>query len=595
MKKTTPLVITVTVLCAVLLALVMFWVALLPGRLTSALTQDLERRTGLAAKVNESSLGVFSGLSLELDDVSLSDVATTATVDRIRAGLSWRNILGSKLRLESLNLESPVITIKTDASVVPPSAEEPADLQSNDKPSKALAVTIHNGTLKWSDLKRQSSIAVSDINGTVKTDDDGSAAVELAGLFNGKLTRLSATLNDIQRLKSDGTPSDVTLTSGHNSLSFSGRIRMRGGMQMDGRATAEAENLHDLVAWAGLPLSGFSASGTTRAESSVSWNGARLELKDLAVALGPSNVKGTLSLGLSGERPNLEATLSADVLDLGTYARSETAPSPSPSIAAPWNEEQVSFGDLRMLDAKIVGSAEKLIVAGLQAQKATLDLQLTSGKLALSLASDNVAGGKATAELQLQHGDKQPDLALKLDATNVGARAFLQPLTGFAAIDGPLTLHADLQSQGDSTARLISSAAGTVDLTLKDGRIDGLALASFLSGKGRGWHLQTDAMTLITTGHAAFSLQDGIAQATDLSVQSNGLKVTAEGEIDLLRQNLDLVCRPVIGGDIKLPVQVAVSGPWTDPTVDPDIDPSKLKPKALLKSGKKAIKKLFGN
>jgi uncharacterized protein involved in outer membrane biogenesis len=188
-----------------------------------------------------------------------------------------------------------------------------------------------------------------------------------------------------------------------------------------------------------------------------------------------------------------------------------------------------------------------------------------------------------------------PDVSLKLSAKNVGAKAFLQPLTGFGAVDGPISLQADLSSQGNSTARIISSLSGQAELSISNGTINGLALAEFLSGKGKGWRLSSNKTTAVTSGEAKFELQDGVALITSFNVESNGLKLVASGEIDLLRQNLDIICRPEIAVEIKLPVQLAVVGPWTDPSVDADIDSSRLKPKALLKTGKKAIKKLFGN
>ena len=602
MKRTTPLLLVVAGLSALLLALTMFWLAVLPGQLASALKLEIENRTGLHAKASNSTFSMRNGLSLQLDNVTLTSSdeqsVPTASVDHVKADLSLANLFGGKLRLENIELENPVINIKTEATAPTSTETGSGDGVSHDeKPSKDLAVTLHNGTVKWSDAGRQVSFAVSDLNGNVTTEQDGSAKLDLAGLFNGKLTRLAATVDDIRRLKADGSPSDVTLSAGENSISFSGRTLLRGGMQMDGRISASSDSLRNLASWFGLQFSGFAEAGSLKAESSVSWDGARLDLKQLAINLGQSKISGSASLDLQQSRPTLEATLDADRIDLAIYNKASGASqqSDAPVISQPWNEVPMDFHDLRALNAKVSVNAAKLVVAGLEIGKAALALQLKDYALDLTLSSDDVAGGKANAELQVIQPGKMPEFALKLEIQNVGAKAFLQPLTGFSAVDGAMSLQADLTSQGDSPARLISSLSGTTEFAVKDGSINGLALAGFLSGKGSGWRLKNDATTVLTSGEAKFEIQDGVAQIASLNVETSGMTLAAQGEIDLLRQHLDLICKPEVAGVVKLPVQLSVSGPWTNPDVDTNIDPDKLNPKALLKTGKKAIKKLFGN
>jgi AsmA protein len=603
MKRTTPLLYTVTGLCALLVALVMFWLVLLPNRLSTAITAEIESRTGLQANTTGSSLNLGNGLSVELRNVTLaqSDAQSVpiVSVDHAVATLSLGSFFGSKMRIENLLLENPVINIKSESDTVDTTTygEDVAAAPSEGKQPKALSIVFRNGTVKWSDSGRQVSVAVSDLNGTVKTETDGSVAVDIAGLFNGKLTHAVVGIDDMTRIKLDGSPGDVMLTSGKSSLSFSGRARTRNGLQMDGRLIASAENLRDVANWFGLQLSGFAKSGAVSAESAISWDGALLDVRDLALQLGQSKLKGKMSFDTKQARPLFSAALDAESIDLGVYAGHdrEKTTTVAPTLSTPWTEKPMDFRDVMALDAHITINAEKLIVAGLQTGKASLALDVKDGAMAMTMSSADVAGGQAKAEVHVVQNSGTPDVALNLSAKDVNAKSFLEPLTGFAALDGPLTLNVDLTSKGDSTARIISSLGGTAQLSLADGKINGLKLVEFLAGKGRGWRLSSDKVTALTSGEARFDIQDGIAQIASMNMESSGLKLAAEGEVDLLRQSLDLICKPEIAGAIKLPVRVAVTGTWTDPAVDTDIDPTKLKPKALLKTGKKAIKKLFGN
>lgn len=580
----------------------MFWVALLPNRLAASMTSEIEQRTGLHTKASGSALGLSNGLSVQLNNVTLTQSEAqsvpVASVDRVVATLSVGSFFGGKPQIENLRLENPVINIKSEpASPTTVVESNPASASNGGKQPKALSVTLHNGTVKWSDNGRQAAIAITDLNGTVKTGADGSSAFDFFGLFNGKLTHAIVNIDDTTRLKNDGSPSDAILTSGKNIASFTGRTRLLGGLQLDGRLSASAENLRDIAYWFGLKLSGFDNTGAVSAESAVSWDGRLLNLKDLAMQLGRSKLSGTVSLDTKQARPTFNAALDAASIDLGLYTgrNNDTQPVKSTALLVPWTEKPMDFKDVTALDAHVTVNAGKLSVAGLQTGKATLAIDVHDGALVVKMSSDDVAGGKAEAEMHVVQNAAMPDVALTLNASNVNAKSFLEPLTGFAALDGPMTISADLTSKGDSTARIISSLGGPAQISLAGGTINGLKLAEFLAGKGKGWRLSGVKSTVLTTGEAKFEIQDGIAQIASMSVESNGLKISVDGEVDLLRQNLDLVCKPEIGGAVRLPIRVAITGPWTDPVVDTDIDPAKLKPKALLKSGKKAIKKLFGS
>jgi uncharacterized protein involved in outer membrane biogenesis len=601
MNRTKPLLYVVTGLSALLVALALFWIAILPSRLSAAVTQDIEKRTGLRMAHGASSLSVFGGPSLHLSNITLTkdqnQSIPAGRVDRLTATLSLGALLGGKVALELIELENPTFDLKTESAIAPLATSATEDGVVDVKKSKPLKFLIHKGLIKWSDAASQTTFAASDINGTFSVGDDGVAVLDLAGLFNGKLTRLAATLDDLPRLKTDGTPSDVTLSSGQNSVSFSGRSKASNGLELDGRLSASSDDVRSLAAWWGLRLSGFDDAGMVRFEAATSFGAKGLQMKDLKLAVGNTSLSGTVNLDISQSRPMLQASLQTDRFDTATYQRNKTdAPTPStPQLSQPWREATIDVSDLSALDAKIDLSADKLVVAGLETGKATLNVNLADGVLDLALASQDVAGGKATATLNVSRSAAMPVATLKLEANNVNAKSFLGSLTGLSALDGKMSVKADLTSEGDSQARLISSLAGQADVSLTEGKIDGLDLAEFLSGKGKGWRLANGKVTAIANGMARVDIQDGVAHITTLSADAGPLSLNVDGEIDLLRQHIDLICKPTFAGAAKLPVQLAIAGPWTNPDVDTEIDTTKLKPKALLKSGKKAIKKLFGN
>ena len=96
----------------------------------------------------------------------------------------------------------------------------------------------------------------------------------------------------------------------------------------------------------------------------------------------------------------------------------------------------------------------------------------------------------------------------------------------------------------------------------------------------------------------------------------SAFQISGTGEIDMLRRALDFKFDPelITGGSetTKLPVQVAVRGPWNAPKIYPDVEGILDDPEAAYdalrslglsgktfkeigKSGKKLLNNLFGN
>ena len=601
MPPTSRLLFLVTILCAVLVGLVMFWLAVLPQRLAATLSASIERRTGLHLTHGASGIALSGGLTVYLSDVTLFDPLSQGTpaaqVDRVIARVPPFALLGASSEPADVILERPAFNLRSQAAGTTTSGAGSSDDTPSVKQQKPVSVTIANGSLKWDDPGWQESFALTDMNGRFRLEEDGSATVQAKALYGGKLTQADLSIEHFPKLRREGSPADLVLTSGENLLAFNGRAVVGHGLALDGRVSASSSRLQPLLNWLGIDLKGFAAAGKTEFESALSLQASGAVLKQARLQADDAVVTGDLSFDFSRQRPAVVATLKATTLDLAKYSKPKAdAPSATrPALTEPWQEAQWQFDDLSKLDATIDLTADKLVVAGLEGRKASASLQLHDGKLDLTLASDGVAGGMAKAELALQRQDGAPALTLKLDASKVDAREFLKPLTGFSALQGPMTLKADLAAEGDSAARLISTLSGSVEAGLDNGKIDGLDLALFLAGKSKGWALAEGKFTALAQAQGRFTLADGIAQVDSLTADAGPLSVRAEGEIDLLRQNLDLACKPTLPGAHKLPVHLAVTGPWQDPDVATDIDPAKLKPKALLKSGKKAIKKLFGN
>ena len=141
-----------------------------------------------------------------------------------------------------------------------------------------------------------------------------------------------------------------------------------------------------------------------------------------------------------------------------------------------------------------------------------------------------------------------------------------------------------------------------------------------LAGSGKGWNSngqdEASLATLASDLSVDVKLRDGIAKIETAEIKTIGLGFAATGEVDVLRQHLDILAKPLIvrgQSDFKLPLQIKIAGPWEAPDIDPVVEGDGLKPALRLinkvvngiddsdgldkigKKAKKSIKKLFGN
>lgn len=132
-----------------------------------------------------------------------------------------------------------------------------------------------------------------------------------------------------------------------------------------------------------------------------------------------------------------------------------------------------------------------------------------------------------------------------------------------------------ISAEGGSIDEWVSRLSGTARIAARDGAIAGVDTAALLrhAGEaiGEGWSASPEASTPFTSISASFAIADGIARTQDAVLEGQGLRITADGEIDLLRRAIDIKARPSGADGAAPPVAVVVSGPWAAPRIYPDM------------------------
>lgn len=622
-----PLLLVAATLLFILLAMVASWLVFLPQRVAVGLQDKIQQRTGLVMDlVGPVRLGFDKGLVVGMEDVSLAQPGGQSvpllTVDRMVLPLSIAGIFAGGSTAQEVYLENPVVALgadKGDKLLGEINAKSDGAIAA--KENKPFKIVIRNGAIKMRFGQSGVGFNASDLDGAITWDAEQGLAARLSGLFNGASTQFELALDDGWRALAEGSPAEISLSTSGNQVAFSGRLRSTDRLMLDGRIQGHGDSLGDFCNWLSCNIKGFSASGALDFDSALSLAGDVAALREIKLGLGNMKGSGEVSLSQTATRPLIDVKLDFDVFDLAAYQHDKSAGTAVPfKLTQGWSERPLDFADLGAFDGNLEVTSKSMHFAGLLTGPAKLDLRLKDKKLNGGLRAEKVEGGRFETTFSLEGDGPVPQLAIKVTTQEVEARKFLTSVLGFSGIEGPMNLKADVTAEGLHVAGLISTLGGEVAIKVAKGRLHGVDLGKSLLGSGKIWNAdgQNDASltTLATDLNVDMTMRDGIAKIQTAEFTASGFGVAATGEVDILRQHVDLLAKPVIVGgqnDFKLPLQIKIAGAWEAPDINPDVGGSLLKPalrlinKAsddvgtsddLVKIGKKAkktLKKLFGN
>src|SRR5574337_771004 len=141
-------------------------------------------------------------------------------------------------------------------------------------------------------------------------------------------------------------------------------------------------------------------------------------------------------------------------------------------------------------------------------------------------------------------------LALRLRADGIDMRALLADTTGYDGLHGRARIDADLRSRGGTARALRGALTGRIALTLQPAALRGVDLTRTLSA----WRTLSETgsdrvassasrQTEFSRLSASFELRDGVARSDDLAGDSEFLRVSGEGTVDLAQGRLDYLLR----------------------------------------------------
>ena len=300
----------------------------------------------------------------------------------------------------------------------------------------------------------------------------------------------------------------------------------------------------------------FPALPATQLKGHASMQKAALVVEDLQATIGKSRARGSLRLGLEGERRPFELRLDAPLIDLPElYALRKAVGGDAPAKRGDgrvFPNDPFPLAALKALD----GDAEIKIAKLRLDERNELDelrmrTRFDQGKIDSDELKLRLQGGELSVEV---HGDAASGKSLALEATLTGQKVPLAALFSLAGVSpppegAPTDVAIQFSGRGNSVRGLMASASGNVRVVVGPGRIKNRALdvgadvtqLLNLLNPARG----QDPYTEMKCAVLRFPVRNGIATISNgIALETSKVRLLGGGTVNLRNETLELAFRP---------------------------------------------------
>ena len=467
-------------------------------------------------------------------------------------------------------------------------------------------VIIEGGQVIYDDARAKAHHEVQNLDVAVKlASPDSPLSIKGGADWRGQRVKLSLFVKRPQALSGDGSPVEAFLETAGAKIEYQGLAGFGKGLRLAGNLSASGPSLRGLLHWlgAGLPATGRGL-GKFSLKAAVEADADAITLKKLQLALDESRAQGSVRLRTGKTTTAITAALGVDRLVTDTYLGPPPQGGNKKAVGrgGGWSDAAIMPDLPRNLSADLRISVNDLRHRKLKMGPGTARFVVKNGAFKATLQKMAFYGGGLGGTFSITPGKKKPQVAAEFRVNKVRAMPFLTDFADFRHVSGTLTGLLDVKSAGRSQLELAGNLRGLANLEFSDGKIHGVNLVKLMElvqkGIVQGWNFSANDTTDFVELKAQLVFVDGIAGVRTLSMKGPLVQVSGKGEIDLLRQRLELSLDGALvkrkeGEEktlLRMPAPLLVKGPWQNPKIYPDIAGILKNPEAALQQFQKLMR-----
>lgn len=558
---------------AVFIAIVMILSTYDFNKLKPRITGIAGEYTGRELKIaGDIDLAITLYPTLVVSDIAFQNAAwgsrlNMVTVERVEIQVALLPLIRGEVRVENLRLVKPDCIIEVDKTgknnmefEVP--EKSAADAQKEEPEDQVAAffgfkdITMKDGMVTFYD-HRDKSKNILIVQECVREAADFRAESEMrfVGSYNDYPIKVQGKIGSLVNIfdPAQKWSLDLSVEAFESHITVTGSILdVKNLKGIDLKLAAKGEDLtrFEKSVQKSLPVKApFSVSAHL-----VAFTGDQFKVSDISLLLGNSEISGSVAIDQSARKPNINAKLISETLDLRPVidraGRTESdalksTPASQKKSDNVFPNTPLRLEGLHQINAEIDFKAKQVLLAKIALDNFKTRTVLKDGHFTVDPLAAQIGGGRLDSHLDLLAQDNQAIASMKVNVKKLDIGKMLKKLAITDDLDGMLDLDINLTGQGDSVAALMAGLNGDVVAILGEGKMPveyfnlvGVDFTSSLMRLINPFSEKIDRAT-INCAVCDFHIKDGLAKTDVLMLDDPQKTLISDGKIDLKTERLD--------------------------------------------------------
>jgi uncharacterized protein involved in outer membrane biogenesis len=304
----------------------------------------------------------------------------------------------------------------------------------------------------------------------------------------------------------------------------------------------------------------------------------RLELTDMKLKVGRSDIAGAITIDRSGPRPRVEGKLSSEFVDIAFLRNADESPADPGKPSHPrgdrvLSQERIPLDWVSAMDASLEISAARLQASLFSYTDTVAKLTIDQGKLRITSERGSIYGAESSGELELDASIQPPRAVMNVVARGADIGKVMGDWSEPPFMTGQGDFELQISMTGDSQAALMGSMAGQLRVVVGEGTAQVGVLERMVKTVGiktLGALLGDEKIDVVPMNcfAANLSADAGILTSDLLVLDTDRATIVGSGSVDLGKEEWNLVFRPKPKSvTLTTAVPIRIGGTFRDPAV----------------------------